>query len=137
LLHQASQLRLEVEPLAAQLARCDEVAAHADRALVARDALLAQHDHLIAQAIVRRAPRPEPPQELDDAEIELRRANIDAKAVIPVRDRLNAELQGASERGSAIQQATAAIMASILVEEAISIAETGFTDAFTLVIYRR
>jgi hypothetical protein len=130
LLHQAEQLRIEFEPLAAQLRRCDEAQARADRALATRDALLEQYDRAVGQAISRGEPRPDPPRELDQAEIALRQANIDAKAVIPVRDRLAAELQGASERGSAIQREVAAVTAQILAEEAVRVAEVGFTEAF-------
>ena len=85
-LPQAESLRREVEPLAANLARCDEVAVRADRALNARDMLLAEHDHAIAQAIVRGEPKPEPPAALDEAEIALRVAETDARAITRERE---------------------------------------------------
>jgi hypothetical protein len=129
LLHQAESLRREVEPLAANLARCDEVAAQADRALAERDRLLEEHDRAVADAIVHRRPRPDS-MLVDDAEVSLRRAQTDFRAITRERERLNAELQSASERGSAIQREVAAIMADILVEAAIGAAETGYREAF-------
>jgi hypothetical protein len=130
LLHQAEQLRREVEPLYEQLRRCDQATARADRALVARDALLAEHEIEIADAVLSLAPPPEPPQALDEAEIELRAANSAAKAVITVRDQINAAMQSAHERGAAIQREVAAVTAQILVDEAVEIANRGYRGAF-------
>jgi hypothetical protein len=129
LLHQAESLRREIEPLAAQLARCDEVVARADRALDHRDRLLAEHELAVADAILRRQPRPDP-MLVDAAEIGLRAAQVDARAITRERDRLNAELQSASERGGAIQREVQAVTANILVEAAIAVAKTRFADAF-------
>jgi DNA repair exonuclease SbcCD ATPase subunit len=131
LLHQAELLRREVEPLATNLARCDEVQVRADRALDRRDRLLEEHDRAVADAIVFGQPRPDS-MLVDDAEIELRAAQTDARAVTRERDRLSTELQSANERGGAIQRQVAAVIAQILVEEAIAIAKTGFTEAFKL-----
>jgi hypothetical protein len=71
LLAQAERLRVETEPLAEQLRRCDEVAARADRALAHRDRLLEEHDAAVAESIVRRRPRPDS-MLVDEAEVALR-----------------------------------------------------------------
>jgi hypothetical protein len=130
LLVQAERLRVETEPLAEQLRRCDEAAARADRALADRDAALAEYDYLVGQAIARGSPRPEPPAALDEAEIALRLAETDARAVINERERVNGALSTANERGSLIQREIASVTAEILVEEAVRVAEVGFTEAF-------
>jgi hypothetical protein len=52
LLHQAEMLRIEVEPLAESLRRCDEIQAHVDRALAHRDRLLEDYDRAPATSFV-------------------------------------------------------------------------------------
>jgi hypothetical protein len=129
LLYQADQLRREVEPLAEQMRRCDEVQDIADKAQRHRDALLEEFDRAIAEAIVMRRERPDSTL-LDDAELELRRAQADARAIVRERDRLNVAMAALNERNAGLQREIAAVTANVLVDTAVAIADTEFRLAY-------
>jgi nitric oxide reductase activation protein len=82
LLADLEALRLEAEPLQERLQRLDAASSRHDQALAHRDALLGSYEAMIAESIALGAARPEAPPALEDAEIALRQAASDERAVV-------------------------------------------------------
>jgi hypothetical protein len=122
LLHQLEALRSEAEPLHEQLARLDQAAARHDQALAHRDALLQSFEALIAESIALGAPRPEVPPALEDAEIALRQAASDERAIVSLRDQLQIQISSLNERTAPLQAALREVIGDVILEEALRLA---------------
>jgi hypothetical protein len=92
LLAQRAQLEAQAEPLRERLARCDAAILAADKTLAVRDRLLQRHDRTVADCIANGRYAPPADPELDESEIQLRRAKSQERGALLARARVQEQL---------------------------------------------